>query len=80
MERDGLLSKATFLLSEFTVLIDIFSKITHFLYSDTKLSVLGPRFVWTDYPLISTMKLNYPFYVFRYFQLFPELFQGTESS
>lgn len=81
MERDGLLSKATFLLSEFTVLIDIFIQNYSFFYIQIlQFSILGPRFVWTDYPLIPTMKLNYPFYLFRYFQSFPELFLGTESS
>lgn len=34
-ERDALLSKATFLLSGFTVLIDIFIQNYYFLYSDT---------------------------------------------
>lgn len=58
----------------------LFSKLLIFYIQILWLSVLGPRFVWTDYPLIFTMKLNYPFYVFRYFQLFPELFLETESS
>lgn len=36
-KRDGLLSKATFFLSEFTVLIDIFiQNYSFFLYSDTR--------------------------------------------
>lgn len=79
--RDGLLGKATFLLSEFTVLIDIFIQNYSFFYIQIlQFSILGPRFVWTDYLLILTMKLNYPFDISRYFQLFPDLFLRTGSS
>lgn len=58
----------------------LYSKLLFFYIQILQFSILGPRFVWTDYPLIPTMKLNYPFYIFRYFQSFPELFLGTESS
>lgn len=57
----------------------LYSKLLIFYIQILQFSILGPRFVWTDYPLIPTMKLNYPFYVFRYFQSFPELFLGTEQ-